>query len=404
MLKAYKINISKFTLLLVAISLMMSGVLLFNVGINIRPIHILLPVLFLILIITKFRWIRDEYRKIKRQKLFILFVIYLSTVLYSTLSIALEPISGFKLWIALLVNASLALVFLGVLKEKQITSQFIQQLSYFSIILICAIIVIQLLLSAIGLYQPHMHGDNGFFGLGRPTAFFGDPGWLAYWFILFSLIIFENKRVNRIGSFEFNFFLLALAIGLLISQSRISIGFIFFNFYILVLHKKITRKVLLSLIVLLSIIFLSIMIYFGAIQIPENLYYDIVKLKANPRIYDTITIYTEYIKSGNIWFGNGLGSLDRLVEFYPWRNFTNSHNVIFLQILNDSGIVGVLFVLYFIYKLFKKLKTKIGKIMYVEFIILLCFHNIFPYFQLFWFLLAIIFVIDKKYDQKLIFK
>jgi hypothetical protein len=146
------------------------------------------------------------------------------------------------------------------------------------------------------------------------------------------------------------------------------------------------------------------MIYFDGIQIPENLYYDIVKLKANPRIYDTITIYTEYINSGNIWFGNGLGSLDRLVEFYPWRNFTNSHNVLFLQILNDSGVIGVLFILFFIYKLFKKLKSKIGKIMYVEFIVLLCFHNIFPYFQLFWFLLALIFVIDKKYDQKLIFK
>lgn len=400
MQKAYKINISKFTLLLVAFSLAMSGVVLFNIGINIRTIHILLPVLFLILTITKFRWIRQEYGKIKKQKLFLVFVFYLGITLYTTLSVALEPFSGFKLWIAIVINSCLGLIFIGVLKEDVINIKFLQKLAYFSIILICIVIVLQLFLSAIGLYQPHMYGQNGFFLLGRPAAFFGDPGWLAYWLILFSLIIFESRRTGKIGVFEFNFFLLVLMVGLLISQSRVSIFFIFINFYILVLHKKITKRFFLFFILFLSILFLSIVIYFGGIAVPENLYYDIIKLKVNPRVYDSIAIYTEYINSNNIWFGNGLGSLDRLVEIYPWRNFADSHNVIFLQVLNDAGIVGILFILYFIYILFKKLKTSIAKIMYCEFIILLCFHNIFPYFQLFWFLLALIITIDIKYAKQ----
>ncbi|WP_242203341.1 hypothetical protein [Aestuariivivens insulae] len=378
----------------------MSGITLINIGVNVRVIHVLLPLIFFGLLIVRFRWLIKAFNKIKRLKLFKVYLVLLLILLYTTLIISPETVSGFKLWMTLFINSILGLVFYGVLLEQKINISFFNNLSYLSVSIISLIVVFQFVLSVLGFYEPHMFGKNGFFMLGRPAAFFGDPGWLAYWLIIFSLIVFENRRIGIISTFNFSLFLICILFGLVISQSRVGIFFIGLNFYLLVLHKKISKKVLLILIGVLAGALLIVGIYFGLLKIPENLYYDIVKLRANPRFYDAVTIYSEFVNSGNIWFGNGLGSLDRLVEIYPWRNYTDSHNVIFIQMLNDAGIIGVFVLVYFIYKLKKRLKTRIGKIMYVEFIILLCFHNIFPYFQLFWFLLPLIFVLDRKYEEE----
>lgn len=394
----YKINISKLAVSLIALSLAMSGIVVFNFGINVRMLHLLIPILLALLFVVKFRWMKG-LNLFLFNKTSILFIIFLLITFYTTLVVSIEKGSDLRLWIATLANAFIGVIFYGVLSDQKVNNLFFLRLSYYSIVLVCFVITVQLVLSALKLYEPHMYGENGFFLLGRPSAFFGDPGWLAYWLIIFSLFVFENKRVNNIKTLDFNRFILVLLAGLLISQSRISIVFILINFYLLVLHKKTVRRFILLSIIFSAVITILILIYIGIIEIPENLYYDLVNIEANPRYYDTITIYNEYINSANIWFGNGLGSLDRLVEIYPWRNYTNSHNVFFLQILNDSGIVGVLIMLIIIIGLYKKLNTRIARIMFVEFIILLNFHNIFPYFQLFWFLLAFIFVLDKKYGK-----
>ncbi|RIV44608.1 hypothetical protein D2V05_09650 [Flagellimonas pelagia] len=141
---------------------------------------------------------------------------------------------------------------------------------------------------------------------------------------------------------------------------------------------------------------LVVLLYLGVISLPRNLYYDIINFDANPRIYDARLILEEYVKSGRLWFGNGLGSLSRLSDIYPWRTYTDAHNVFPLQILNDTGIVGLALLSFVIFLLYRKLKTGIMKLMYIEFVVLLMFHNIFPYFQLFWFLIVLIFTIDRK--------
>ena len=110
-------------------------------------------------------------------------------------------------------------------------------------------------------------------------------------------------------------------------------------------------------------------------------------------IQDTL----KYLKSQNIWFGNGLGSLDRLIELYPWRNYTNAHNILLLQTLNDLGLFGLILIFILIKMLYNKLNNRVTKIIFIQFMILLNFHNIFPYFQLFWFFLPLIFAYDKKY-------
>lgn len=391
-----KVNINIAIIIPVLISLAINTPIIY-VGFNLRLTHILIPYLLILLYLNKFKLFMKSYNIMKRTKLYVFFMLFLFLCFYATLYSAPDTLGGLKLFLSILLNATLGVLFYGALISNRIDLNFLIKVSYLSTIAICIIIIIQLLFSIFGLYKPHMYGIDGFFLLGRPSAFFNDPGWLSYWLIISSIIVFDSKRLKKVKIKDFFVYLIFLGLGLLISQSRIGMLFIFVNFYIFILHKKIEERFFLIFFGTVSLATTILLVTYDILYLPENLYYDIVNLKANPRVYDSITIYKEYLKSQNIWFGNGLGSLDRLIELYPWRNYTNAHNILLLQTLNDLGLFGLILIFILIKMLYNKLNNRVTKIIFIQFMILLNFHNIFPYFQLFWFFLPLIFAYDKKY-------
>jgi len=391
-----KIGLSKITVLLIYLSLIMSGVTVFNLGFNVRVLHLLLPILFFNLLLNKFKWIKGAYKILAGSSTFYYFIGLLLITCYSTMTSDYFTSESIKLLIAFLFNCGIGLVFLGIMSSESLDIKFYNQLSFYSVMLIGLVIIIQFLLSIIGFYEPHMYGKNGFFLLGRPAAFFGDPGWLSYWLIIFGAVVFAQYKAKLVSFENLVVFVLILGIGLILNQSRITIFLVTINFFLIVLRGNLKQKFYFfwgAAILFASLIGLLVL---GVIEVPKNLYYDIINVKANPRLYDMSNILHEFKESGNYWFGNGLGSISRLKEIYPWRNYTNSHNVILLQLLNDVGIFGILMVLVIVRKLYQSLETYLSKVLFVELMVILMFHNIFPYFQLFWFLLVVIFVIDRK--------
>ena len=389
------VGLYNLTLKITALCLILSGIVVINIGFNVRPIHLLLPWLVLVMI-TGYQRLWGKFLSFFKAPGFYILIVYLVFLL-----IGVNSEESSRLFMGIIFNLVLGLLFYVMLTSGSVKDSFYLQLSYYSILFLSLVILIQFFLSLLGLYQPHMYGKDGFFLLGRPAAFFGDPGWLAYWLILFGILVYYFRKTNRIGGVSFYVFIFTLTAAILINQSRVTLFFLGLNYFIVILKNKRERKFFLLALIAFSGIAFSIFLYMGWISIPQNLYYDIINLNANPRFYDAQLILKEFNNSGNIWFGNGLGSLERLGEIYPWREFTNAHNVLPLQVINDSGITGLVLLLLLVVFLYKKLQGKIAKMMYVEFIVLLSFHNIFPYFQLFWFLLPLIFAFDSVDEREL---
>ncbi len=394
------LNIKILLNILFTIIILFNNIVLFNVGFNVRVIHVFFPMIFWLIMMfnqTKFislskKVISEEVCKKYVGILFLLFFLNL----FNTHDIS----SGYKLYLAIWFNSILGLFIYYTFQSSKISLDYLTKLSFYTIFLITCIVLLQLGFSFLGFYKPHMYGRDGFFLLGRPAAFFGDPGWLAYWLVIFSSIIFYQKSIFNIKNTIFYFYIVLIFIILIISQSRISSVLLLLNFIILIFYdRKVSAIIIISTGFLITIIFVGLILG-DVITIPKNLYYDLVNLKVNPRLLDIKWILGEYINSGNYFIGNGMGSLRRLHELYPWRNFTDSHNILFLQVLNDFGIIGVTITLYFLYKLYILLNSRLGKIIFLEFVLLLNLHNIFPYFQLFWFIIIIIIIIDKRVYEK----
>ncbi|MBB3699815.1 O-antigen ligase family protein [Flammeovirga yaeyamensis] len=304
------------------------------------------------------------------------------------------------MFIAIVVNILFSLIVYIIIKKNENISSFIFLVKT-NLNLTCSVIIFQFILSSIGLYEPEQYGSNGFFKLGRPTAFFGDPGWVAYWLIILSGILFEFIRLGFLSRNSLFYSTTLLFFAFIINQSRVTIAFVVLNIILILYYDKRSIKYLLVISFISLSVMLLMLVYFDFIEIPENLYYDIVDLSKNPRLYDAKNILTQFEKSYNYILGNGLGSLSRLKLIYPWRNYTNAHNVVILQVINDLGFLGLMIFMLFFMELFKIFKSRFCKILFIEIIILLNFHNIFPYFQLFWFLLILLLCIDRVYCKQI---
>ncbi|RIV44609.1 hypothetical protein D2V05_09655 [Flagellimonas pelagia] len=150
--------------------------------------------------------------------------------------------NSLKLLAGIFFNVFLALLFYGIFKDRSISLTSLFKMAYYSTVFLAGVMVLQFFLSALGIYKPHMYGIDGFFLLGRPAAFFGDPGWLAYWIILFSLLVYYFYRIGRLNVTSFYFFLFLLLLAVFINQSRVTLLFLLVNYFLVVLKNKTERK------------------------------------------------------------------------------------------------------------------------------------------------------------------
>jgi len=388
-----KDKITKVLVFMLFSAISLSGIVISEKGFSLRPFHLATLIIMAYGFITDFKLNIISFSNTLKYTWIFYFLFVIPIGLLNSFSFLLS----IKLYINIWINIFLGLVLYSFL-DINYSIEFFKKIVIINLQVVCVIIVIQFALALIGLYKPVQFGETGLMLLGRPAAFFGDPGWVAYWIIFLSVYLFYFKKQEEVSLSTFMITLGLMFCTFIINQSRVTMFLVILNSLVL-LNYKILEKLLIIAFGFISTLFIVFLIVGNIVHIPENMYYDIIDVNRNPRIYDGIAIITHYFEDGNFWFGNGLGSISRLVEYYPCRNFTNAHNVLFLQILNDSGLIGIISILFLFVLLYREVKCKLSKIIILEFFFMLNIHNIFPYFQMFWVLLFLFILIDKKFKE-----
>lgn len=249
----------------------------------------------------------------------------------------------------------------------------------------------ELLLASFGLHHPERYGIEGWRLLGRPTAFFDDPGWIAIWILgLTSLYlgIARNYHSSRKITLKHQWAIIISALSIAIAnQSR---ALLLFLIIIVAATQGWRTRILLfysALIIAVALIGL------GPGILSENLYYDIVNIDRNPRLND-LRLISDVLSANNAWlFGLGLGSGELVNNSYPWRNMASTHNVLPLSLLMETGLVGLTaFTLASVFFV-QCLKTREARTSILLLFIAAIFHNpINKHF--FWALIALAFWAD----------
>lgn len=244
---------------------------------------------------------------------------------------------------------------------------------------LCALIVLQWV-GALAHLVPILQPGEGLLTVGRPGLFFGDPNWASYYIMFLYIIVDTIYASNAKSKFR-----LVVLVALLFMQSRIFLLCFAFH-YVYCARKSCNNWIFVPFVLITLLLFIdsSILMQF----LPERFFYDLSDSDNNPRLHDITNLTEEVTFYHRENFGMGWGSLGKIADFFPYRNYDITINVWPAQVYFDFGKFGFYIFIALLVYAFYSIKDIPYKFMFIFFVLSCCFHM--PGYNLFtWVLLPI---------------
>jgi len=353
-----------------------------------RLLHFGIPIMLFTVVKNQRYW----FRGIKRYNNIFCFLFFF--LLYGGISYfnSVFPSGTKRIFFSTVLNYVIFFYFISFLetykrKIPQVMS-FVMRL----VKLMCYMVILQWIGAMVHLVPIGQAGE-GLLSVGRPALFFNDPNWCGY-FILFLHMMVETFNDMRHIKTDKRYRLLVFVSFMLI-QSRIMLLCWLFHYIFGAMRYR--NKWLIVPFILAALFFFIDTSILKQI-LPERFLYDIVSLDENPRLMDIENITGEITAYHREDFGMGWGSLAKIADDFPWRNYDITINVFPAQIYFDFGYTGFAIFLILMTWAFVTIKGDSFKLLFSFLILNCCFHM--PgYFCFSWVLYAIfVFLYEDKHS------
>ncbi len=174
-----------------------------------------------------------------------------------------------------------------------------------------------------------------------------EPNWVSMFLVgIFVLMIrlqtsFKLRFGLKKGSLYFSLF-----IGLISNMSRSALGHLLSLYPLLRKDTKFITS--LVAIVMVTLITVGLIVRPDMLNlVSEDLYYDLVNINKNPRIYDMLFIFDALEERDALLYGIGFGDITPLTTEMSWREFYPVSNQMWLHLVGNFGIIGagIIFIL-----------------------------------------------------------
>lgn len=263
----------------------------------------------------------------------------------------------------------------------------------------CVLVFVQYAGAVVGAL-PITDPGSGIAGVGRPTLFFDDPNWIAFYLLMNYWLVLWFYKQGEFTKKTMTGCNILIFCAFMIIQSRLALSFFFITYFFH--YMPAARRKAYALVVGVPLFVIVLLLGVSDIEsiLPRNMYYDLVDLSKNPRLNDFTNLITEidYYKTYKLGFG--WGSLPFIYDDYASRGYKGAVNVLPLQIYFDFGYVGlIIFTFLFIISI-PKYKDRYLRMVYVMFIVYNVFH-LSVYKQFFWVYMVLLIYINRNYYKKI---